>query len=180
MPDSHTYPLSEFYGRAKLSLPRIEFIPGDAVPEPFRALLVHQKDMTPTLEEFHQSRIHLEILSSDPRGGYYFREVILRLDHDEAPVEFGANKIHLGAFPEEAQELILLEQVPLGRILKDCEVRHQTAAKHFLRVEPDELIARALELEQPTTLYGRKVVISDLQGRPLSEIVEILPPVRAA
>ncbi len=180
MPDSSTYPLSEFYFRAKLSLPRIEIIPGDAVPEPFRKLLVHQKDMTPTLEEFHKSRIHLEILSSDPRGGYYFREVVLRLDHDEAPVEFGANKIHLGAFPEEAQELILLEQVPLGRILKDCAVRHQTVAKHFLRVEPDEFMARALELEQAIPLYGRKAVISDLQGRPLSEIVEILPPVRAA
>ena len=179
MPDTFAYPLSEFYSRAKLPLPRIETIPGEAVPEPFRALLVHDHDMTPTLEGHHKSRIHLEILSSDRRGGYYFREVNLRLDHDEAPVEFGANKIHLGMFPEEAQELILLEQVPLGRILKDCGVRHQTAAKHFLRVEPDELIARALELEQPIPLYGRKAVISDLQGHPLSEIVEILPPAKA-
>ena len=178
MPDTFTYPLSEFYARAKLPLPRIETIPGEAVPEPFRALLVHHNDMTPTLEDFHRSRIHLEILSRDRRGGYYFREVILRLDHDEAPVEFGANKIYLAGFPEEAQELILLEQVPLGRILKDCGVRHQTAAKHFLRVEPDDLIARALELEPPTTLYGRKAVISDLSGRPLSEIVEILPPAK--
>jgi chorismate-pyruvate lyase len=179
MPDAFTYPLSEFYGRAKLPLPRIETIPGDAVPEPFKSLLVHHNDMTPTLEDFHKSRIHLEILSRDRRGGYYFREVALRLDHDEAPVEFGANKIFLGLFPEEAQELILLEQVPLGRILKDCGVRHQTEAKHFLRVEPDELIARVLEMEQPVPLYGRKAVISDLQGRPLSEIVEILPPAKA-
>ena len=180
MPDSFAYPLSEFYGRAKLPLPRIETIPGDAMPEPFRALLVHDNDMTPTLEDFHKSRIHLEILSRDRRGGYYFREVGLRLDHDERPVEFGAIKIYLNQFPEEAQELILLEQVPLGRILKDCGVRHQTAAKHFLRVEPDELIARALELEQPTPLYGRKAVISDLQGHPLSEMVEILPPTVAS
>jgi len=180
MPDSFTYPLSEFYSRAKLPLPRIETIPGDAVPEPFRALLVHHNDMTPTLEDFHKSRIHLEILSRDRRGGYYFREVDLRLDHDEAPVEFGANKISLALLPEEAQELILLEQVPLGRILKDCGVRHRTAAKHFLRVEPDELITRALELEQPVPLYGRKAVISDLSGRALSEIVEILPPAKAS
>jgi len=178
MPDSFTFPLSEFYGRAKRPLPRIEALPGDAVPEFFRSLLVHHHDITPTLEEFHKSRIHLEILSSGRRGGYYFREVVLRLDHDEAPVEFGANKIFLGEFPEEAQELILLEQVPLGRILKDCGIRHRTEAKHFLRVEPDELIARALELEPPVALYGRKALISDLQGRPLSEIVEILPPAK--
>ena len=176
MPESYTYPLSEFYLRAKLPPPRIETISGDAVPEPYRTLLVHHNDMTPTLEAFHKYRIHLEILSSDQRGGFYFREVVLRLDHDEKPVEFGANKVFLGQFPEEAQELILLEQVPLGTILKDCGVRHQTQAKFFLRLEPDELIANALELETPVPLYGRKTVISDLHGKPLAEIVEILPP----
>lgn len=176
MPGSFLYPLSEFYSRAKLPLPRIEIIPGEAVPEPFRKLLVHDNDMTPTLEAFHHSRIHLEILSRDQRGGFYFREVVLRLDHDEKPVELGANKIYLGMFPEDAQELILLEQVPLGSILRDCGVRHQTAAQNFLRVEPDEFMAKALELETPVTLYGRKAVIADLKGKPLSEIVEILPP----
>lgn len=184
MPDSQNhhiaYPLTEFYTRAKLPLPCIEAIPADALPEPFRGMLVHSNDMTPTLEEFHKSRIHLDLLNRDQRGGFYYREVVLRLDHDEKPVEFGANKIFLTLFPEEARELIQLEQVPLGRILKECGVRHQTEAKTFLRVEPDELIARALELETPTTLYGRKAVISDPHGKPLSEIVEILPPVVAS
>jgi len=174
---NHFYPLSSFYERAKLPLPRLETIPGDAVPAPYRGLLVHNNDMTPTLEGFHRSRIHLDLLGRDQRGGFYYRQVVLRLDHDEAPVEFGANKIFLSQFPEEAQELILLEQVPLGSILRECAVRHRTEAKFFLRVEPDELIAHALELEAPVTLYGRKAVISDLQGRALSEIVEILPPV---
>jgi len=176
MPDSIAYPLSEFYRRSKLTLPALAEIAADAVPEPSRSLLVHANDMTPTLEDFHRSRIHLEILSRDQRGDFYYREVVLRLDHDEKPVEFGANKIHLGMFPEEAQELILLEQVPLGRILKECGVQRQTQAKCFLRVEPDELITRALEMESPVPLYGRKAVIADPQGRPLAEIVEILPP----
>jgi chorismate-pyruvate lyase len=180
MPDSNsnnlTYPLSEFYTRAKLPTPLIQVIPPDAVPEPFSTLLVHSNDMTPTLEEFYKSQIHLEILRSEQRGGFYFRQVVLRLNHDEKPVEFGANRIFLGLFPEEAQELIRLEQVPLGRILRECGVRHKTEAKGFLRVEPDEIISGAFELEQPATLYGRKALISDLQGKPLSEIVEILPP----
>ena len=176
MPDAFTYPLSDFYARAKLPLPRIEMIPGDAVPEPYRALLVHHNDMTPTLEGFHKSQIHLEILSRERRGGFYFREVVLRLNHDEKPVEFGAIKIFLGLFPEEAQELILLEQVPLGTILKDCGVAHRNEARAFLRLESDEVINQAFELTQTTTLYGRKAVISDPQGKALSEIVEILPP----
>lgn len=176
MPDSYNYPLSDFYSRAKLPMPPMETIPGDTVPEPFKSLLVHSNDMTPTLEDFHKSRIHLEILSRDQRGDFYYREVVLRLDHDENPVEFGANKVHLGAFPEDAQELILLEQVPLGRILKECGVKHTTQAKFFLRVQPDEIMTKALELENTGPLFGRKAVISDLHGRPLSEIVEILPP----
>ena len=184
MPDTnssnYTYPLLEFYSRAKLPPPRIEVVADDAVPEPFRTLLVHHNDMTPTLEEFHQSHIHLEILRSEHRGGFYFRQVVLRLNHDEKPVEFGANKIFLGLFPEEAQELIRLEQVPLGRILKECGVRHRTEARAFLRVESDDIIAGAFELEQPMTLYGRKAVISNLQGKPLSEIIEILPPAASA
>lgn len=176
MPDSHLYPLSDFYRRAKLPLPRIETISGAEVPEPYKSLLVHKNDMTPTLENFHNSRIHLELLGRDRRGEFYYREVILRLDHDEKPVEFGANKVFLGQFPESAREQILLEQVPLGRILKECQVKHQTEAKHFLRIQPDALILKALEIETSIVLYGRKAVISDLQGHPLSEIVEILPP----
>ena len=180
MNDHFAYPLSDFYTHAKLPMPLIEVIPGDEVPEPYRSLLVHKNDMTPTLETFHNSRIHLEIVNKDRRGGFYFREVILRLDHDEKPVEFGANKLHIGIFSEDAQEQILLEQVPLGRILEECGVRHQTEAKFFLRVEPDEIICRALELETPVTLYGRKAVITDHKGLVLSEIVEILPPAASA
>ncbi len=180
MPDSsnsaHIYPLSEFYARARRPLPPVETIPGEALPEPYRGLLVHGSDMTPTLEGFYEGRIHLEVLNRERRGDFYFRQVILRLVRDERPVEFGANKIYLGRFPEDLRELILADDVPLGRILREFELPHTTTARAFLRVQSDDLIAEAFELSAPTTLYGRKAVISDPQGRPLSEIVEILPP----
>jgi chorismate-pyruvate lyase len=176
--DTHIFPLKEFYSHAGLTLPHVEVIPGESVPEPCKSLLVHSNDMTPTLEAFHKSGIHLEILSRERRGDFYFREVILRLNGSDQPVEFGANKVYVGRFPEEAQELILAEQVPLGRILRDCGVHHRTEARAFLRVESDALINQAFGLDKPATLYGRKAVISDLQGRPLSEIVEILAPAK--
>jgi len=171
--------LSEFYAHAKLPVPPIEVIAGDAVPEPFRTLLVHNKDMTPTLETFHNVDIHLEILSRERRGDFYFRQVVLRLKTDDRPVEFGANKVYIGRFSEEAQDLILQDYIPLGRILKDCQVAHRTEAKAFLRVQSDGLIGEQFELIESSALYGRKAMISDLQGRPLSEIVEILPPLSA-
>jgi chorismate-pyruvate lyase len=177
--DTHIFPLREFYAHAGVALPQVEVIPGENVPEPYKSLLVHSNDMTPTLETFHKSDIHLEILSRERRGDFYFREVVLRLKSDERAVEFGANKVYIARFPEEAQDLILQDEVPLGRILKECDVRHRTEAKAFLRVQSDALINRVFDLDKPTELYGRKAVISDLQGRPLSEIVEILPPLHS-
>ncbi|HMP81218.1 MAG TPA: hypothetical protein PKA41_00755 [Verrucomicrobiota bacterium] len=176
MPDSCLFPLSEFYTHAKLPMPAIEVIPGDVVPEPYRTLLVHHNDMTPTLETHYNSRIHLEILSRERRGDFYFREVLLRLDGDDCAVEFGANKVYIGRFADDARDMIEAEELPLGRILRECHVAHNTEAKGFLRVQADALIAEKLGVPAGTILYGRKAVISDPQHRPLSEIVEILPP----
>jgi len=170
------YPLDDFYARAGLPLPGIEQIQGEEMPEPYRSLLVHQRDMTPTLEQFHDSNIHLKILKREQRGDFYFREVVLLLDGSEVPVEFGANKVSLVLFPPKARQLILGEHLPLGRILKECDIPHATFAKAFFRVAPDELISSVLHLKEPTWLYGRKATIVDGQKRPLSEIVEILPP----
>ena len=170
------YPLDDFYARAGLPLPAMQRISGEEVPEPYRSLLVHQKDMTPTLEAFHRSLIHLKILSREQRGDYYFREVALLLDGSETPVEFGANKVSLLLFPPKARQLILEERLPLGSILKLCSIQHTTVAKAFFRLTPDEFIGGVLQAGSKTELYGRRASILDPQKRPLSEIVEILPP----
>jgi len=169
------YPLDDFYARAGLPLPNIERIQGETMPEPYRSLLVHERDMTPTLEKFHGADIHLRILKREQRDDFYFREVMLLLDGSDMPVEFGANKVSLVLFPPKARQLILEERIPLGRVLKECEIPHATFAKAFFRVAPDELISSVLNLNSPTWLYGRKATILDGQKRPLSEIVEILP-----
>ena len=68
MPDTFAYPLSEFYSHAKLPLPRIEQVAADALPEPHRALLAHSNDMTSTLEGFHKSPVHIELLRRDRKS----------------------------------------------------------------------------------------------------------------
>ena len=172
----YAFPLDEFYARSGLPLPKIERVTGDQMPNPYRLLLVHETDMTPTLEKFHGAEIHLEILNRDRRAEAYFREVLLRLDGSEKVVEFGANKISLLLFPTKARQLILEERLPLGTILRDCEIAHITRTKAFFRVEADALIGRVLGVAPGLVLYGRRATIVDPQQRPLSEIVEILPP----
>ena len=175
MPEDFAFPLSEFYAHTNLALPRMEVIAVNAVPEPYRSLLVHERDMTSTLEKFHGSEIYIHALSSEQRDGGYFREVVLHRASDAAPVEFGANRVNLALFPAEARETFLREKIPLGRILKDSGIAHTIQALNFFRVEPDALICRALNLEKPVTLYGRQAVLCDSAQQRLSQVVEILP-----
>jgi chorismate-pyruvate lyase len=172
------YPLDDFYAREGLPLPRIEVIPGDAMPEPYRSLLVHERDMTPTLEACYRSSIHIEVWGRARAGDFYFREVVLRLDRDQRPVEFGVNKLNLSLFDAAVQRLILDEYLPLGHILNLRAIPHHGRPQAFLKIESDALMCRAFHLPAATTLYGRRNTINDSQGRVLSEIVEILPPIR--
>ena len=176
MPEDFAFPLSEFYARTSLALPRMEVIATDGVPEPYRALLVHERDMTSTLERFHGGEICIHALSSEQRNDGYFREVVLCRASDDAPVEFGANCVNLDLFTPEARGMILQEKVPLGRILKDHAIAHTIQVPCFFRVEPDELICRALNLEKPVTLYGRQAVLCNAAQQRLAQVVEILPP----
>ncbi|MFN3409525.1 MAG: hypothetical protein ACK45B_11065 [Limisphaerales bacterium] len=170
------FPLSEFYARTSLALPRMELISGNAVPEPYRTLLVHERDMTSTLERFHGGDIYIRALSREQRGREYFREVVLHRAGDDAPVEFGANCVSLERFSPEARWMILQEKVPLGRILKDHGIAHTTRPLAFFRVTPDDAIRAALKLADATVLFGRQAVICDAAGQRLSQVVEILPP----
>ncbi len=170
------FPLDEFYALAGMPMPRIEQIAGAEVPEPYKSLLVHFNDMTPTLAAHHQSSIYIDVLRSERRGDFYFREVVLRLDRNHQPVEFGANRVCLPRLPKDARELILEEHLPLGQILHQCQVPHRSFPKCFIRVEADDFIDRAFGLEGRPTLYGRQARILDPHGQPISEIVEILPP----
>ncbi len=170
------YPLDDFYAQQNLPLPRIDAVDGKDVPEPYKSLLVHGDDMTPTLEKFHGAEVHLTVMRRQQRGDFYFREVVLTLDGTNRPIEFGAIKMNLTLFSPAARKLILEEREPLGHILRDCAVAHASRPKAYLRVESDDFINSALQLTGRHTLYGRRNTHFDTQNRPLAEIVEILPP----
>ena len=175
----YAYPLDEFYAMARRELPEIEQVAGHDVPEPYRSLLVHMRDMTPTLEAFHNDTIVLNVISRHHRGDFYFREVVLLTEHGGKPIEFGAIKINLALFPCAAKPRILEEHEPLGGVLREYHVNHSSRPKAFLRVEADDFIKGALGLRGTQILYGRRITLFDDQHRSLAEIVEILPPAAA-
>lgn len=174
------HPLDEFYARAGLPMPPLEIIDGQLLPEPQKTLLVHQNDMTSTLEKFHRRGVHLEVLGRRHEGDAYFREVLLRLDDTDQPVEFSAIRINLALFGPEARDEILRERKPLARILADHRIPQCSRPSAYLRLESDSLINGILGLSGTQVLYGRRDTLLDPQGRPLAEVVEILPPAFAA
>ena len=172
-----THPLDEFYRLAKRPLPVIERVDGPAVPEPYRSLLVHERDMTSTLGQFHGDDIGLEVLHRHNDGDAFYREVLLLAKRDRRPVEYGAIKIHLGQFPGPARDAITAGAVPLGQLLHDYSIGHLSRPSGFLRVECDDYIGGLFGLEGRPVLFGRRYTLYDATGKLcLAEIVEILPP----
>ena len=170
------HPLDEFYANARQPMPAWQTIDAEEIPDPYKQLLVHESDMTSTLEHFHEQRIHLRVLNRRQRDHAYTREVVLELDDSNTPVEFGAIKIYLANFPAAARERILEAHWPLGRILKEFKLSYLSRPKAFLQIASDRLISGALQLAGTHRLYGRCNRLSDPQGNPLADIVEILPP----
>jgi hypothetical protein len=173
---SDIYPLDEFYALRGQSAPILERITPAEAPEPAHSLLVHQSDMTSTLENFYKEQLHIEVLARHMVENEYFREVALVLNRSRKRVEFGAIKIMLDLFPIEARQEILREQQPLGRILTAFGIVFASRPRAFLRMAPDDFIRSALNLSGRQILHGRRNTLVDAWERPLAEIVEILPP----
>nr|WP_285965331.1 hypothetical protein [Oscillatoria laete-virens] len=174
------YPLDEVYRAVGLLIPNVEEITGANMPEPYRSLLVHQGDMTPALEGFHGARIHLNVLNAWKRTApqSYLREVVLKLDGSEQPVEYGAILIHLEQFSVGAQRDILEGRKPLGTVMREQNVVHLSRPRAYLQVDADAHIAEILNAAPGQTLCGRRNRLLTSEGGLLADIVEILPPAR--
>ena len=168
-------PFHFFYEQAGADLPDFNFLEGDEVPYPYRSLLVHQNDMTPTLAAFHHSRLYLEVHKHESNPDFVMRLVTLHAASSEVPVEFGAIAIQLGGLPEEVREKVIEGQKPLGGLLGEYDVVHRGSPSAYFSVPADELIAKSLNQNVGETLYGRCNQLLDTDGMVFADIVEILP-----
>jgi chorismate-pyruvate lyase len=169
------YPLSEFYAEAGSPLPGASPIEGRVMPEPYRSMLVHQRDMTPTLEEVYGSRIDLRVLKYSLRENVFSRQIVL-IKPDGTIVEFGAIKIYLDRFPAAAAARVMEMRQPLGTILKTEGVVHVSRPAGYFEVRSDAVIGAALALDSPHLLFGRRNALLDAAGETLARVIEILPP----
>jgi hypothetical protein len=169
--------LERFYQRASLPPPSVRELRGREVPQPYRSLLVHSTDMTPTLERFHKQRMGLTVLSRELQENAYLREVILKRANDNTPVEYGVIRICLDHLPPPAARRVLEEQAPFGNILQTEGLPHMSWPQAFFCVDSDAHMRAVLNLDHSQALFGRRNVLLDGSRRLLAEVIEILAPV---
>ena len=171
---SPLHPLALAYTRAGLEPPTATPIAPDAIPQPYRSLLVHQRDMTLTLEAHFGGRVVLRPLTTFTSGPWYYRRVLLAQEYSGRPVEMGAIRIRLAALPRKVQAEIRRNRIPLGRILRDGGVDFTSMPREFFAVVPTPEMMGVFWMREPRTLYGRRTEVL-LDGRAIGDIVEVLP-----
>jgi len=168
------FPLDFVYARSGVDLPRVKAVDPADIPLPYRSLLVHRNDMTLTLERHFGGRVMLRPLGTLSHGPWYFRRVLLAQEYTGRPVEMGAIRIRIPAFPARIQKQILKNDVPLGRLLRDGGVDYESRPTVFLSVIPNPEMMGVFWMREPRTLYGRRTEVL-LDGKVIGDIVEVLP-----
>ena len=171
---SPLHPLELAYSKAGLEPPAAKAIAPLRIPQPYRSLLVHQNDMTLTLEAHFGGRVVLRPLTTFTSGQWYYRRVLLAQEYSGRPVEMGAIRMKLSALPRKVQTEIRRNQVPLGRLLRDAGVDFTSMPREFFAVVPNGEMMGVFWMREEKTLYGRRTEVM-LDGRAIGDIVEILP-----
>ncbi len=170
------YPLTLFCQNGGHPLPACELIAGEAMPEPYRGLLVHHGDMTSRLETFHEGPVVIEVLQHEHTPEAYRREVVLRVERNDLPVEYGAIEIDLAVFDGELRRLILEEHLPLGGLLNRFGIEYRSEPRAFIRLGQDPVMQRVFQMPDAQTFYGRCNSLHGSGGRLLARIVEVVRP----
>jgi hypothetical protein len=169
------YPLSIFYDQQTEDGPEFEEVSEIDIPEPYRSLLCHTNDMTPTLEKYLDEAAHLSLIGRQSGKGYFFRHIAL-VDKNNNPMELGAIKIYISKFPPQAQLLINESFVPLGTIYEMFSIQHRNRPQSYYRVKSDRRINKIFRLNETSILFCRINQQVNADNEVLALALEILPP----
>ncbi len=159
--------------------PATETVSAEAVPEPYRGLLVHAHHMTVTVETFYGDAVDVKVLEARHAGDFYARKILLALHGTGRVVQFGIAQIDLGYLAAPVREEIISQRTPLGRVLIKHHVLRTVRPVEYFRVSPSPAMCGWFGLPRPVPTYGRLGVIYT-DHEPAIRVVEILAPVRPA
>ena len=169
--------LREAFSRHGLKAPELERVDVAEIPEPYRGLLVHDADMTSTLKRYHGDSLVLNRLHLERGTNVLDREVVLCKASSGKPVEYGVIRIMLAPFENQAQEVIMAGEKPLGQILDDFDVAYVSRPSEYFRVPSVAYLDKQLADSDVASRYGRINTLTKPCGELLAKVLEILPGV---
>jgi hypothetical protein len=167
-------PLLAFCGEGAADA--LEFLAPGQLPEPYRGLLVHETDMTGTLERYCGQAMLLHTIERVVTSDRVVRHVELRGAESRQAAEFGAIEISLDQFGAGPREEILKGELPLGTILKRAEMDFISRPIAYFRIKPGSAVRHSFGVPEDGWLYGRCNQLLALSGGTIADVVEILPP----
>lgn len=163
---------SLFYDELE-ELGEIEPVEAEDLPESYQSLLAHNDHMTVTVEAWHNSMVDVRVVSEHRDADKYARKILLVLQRDGTPVQFGIMRINLAGLPEIVRMEIESQALPLGRIMIRHHLMREVELCQLWRVKPGPELRLHLKLEDETPIYGRTARIL-VEGEPAVELLEIV------
>ena len=149
---------------------------GDALPEPYRALLDHCHHMTVTVEEYYGDAVKVVVLDEVKTPEYYARKIVLTLSASGVPVQFGVVRVELAALSRAVRDEILSGLTPLGRVLIQHRVLREVRPAGFFGCELTPAMAGWLACAPGAATFGRLGVIT-AGGAVAVRVAEVLAPI---
>ena len=151
----------------------IEIVYAKDMPEPYHTLLVHDRHMTVTLEDFWKSPVNVHVIDCHEDGPLYTRKISLSNDTGRS-VEYGAVQIDLSCCSDAVRQQIVSRDTPLGRILVDNDVMTRINCRLYFRLTPTPEIMRTYGLDNNEPLYGRFATV-EFDSQPAMILIEVMP-----
>lgn len=169
--------LSDLLPYLEIDHSNIRFLSGAEVREPYRGILVHSNDLTPTIEHIIGCQLGIVVVRCHTRANVLFRHVQLVPENDiDTPLALGYISVSLNTLSERARSLVIDGKRPFGTILRTDNIVHTNTPRGFFRMTLPALLSNSLRVPQGHTAYGRYGEITNEFNRPLAKVMEILSP----
>ena len=165
--------LTSLFFPAVDELGTFEPVEASDLPDAYQSLLAHHDHMTVTVEAWHNSLVDVRVLAEQRSDEIYARKILLTLQRDSIPVQFGIVRIQLAGLPEIVRLEIESQALPLGRIMIRHHLMREVELCQLWRVNPGPELRLHLSLKDDEPIFGRTARIL-VAGQPAVELLEIV------
>ncbi len=165
--------LTKLFFASPEELGEFSLVEAGDLPDGYRSLLSHDDHMTVTVEAWHNSLVDVRVLDEQREADSYARKILLVLQRDGSPVQFGIMRINLEGLPEIVRLEIESQALPLGRIMIRHHLLREVELCQLYEVKPGPELRLRLQLEDEEPIFGRTARIL-VEGKPAVELLEIV------